>query len=233
MEKIVTVHQPEHMPWTGFFHKMMLADHYVVLDSVQFRKGYFHNRNKIIDRDGRVIYITIPCELSDGRWKNSISEIRIDYSRLWQDKYLEIIKTGYKRLPYFNDIYPMIEEIVKESPTTLCELNVRLIYLFRDLLDISTPISFSSNFKSTLSASELLLALCKYNNATNYLAGPSGKDYLSEDMFLKENISVIYHEFSPPKYEMEYFVPGLSALDLVMRLGPKAAEVIHSNGNAK
>ena len=121
----------------------------------------------------------------------------------------------------------------KRSDDVLCELNVRLIYLFRDLLDISTPISFSSNFKSTLSASELLLALCKYNNATNYLAGPSGKDYLSEDMFLKENISVIYHEFSPPKYEMEYFVPGLSALDLVMRLVPKAAEVIHSNGNAK
>jgi len=210
----------------------MLADHYVVLDSVQYEKDYFQNRNKVIDRNGSVDYISVPVLISDGRWKNSIREIHINLSHPWQKKYLGKIKGCYAGFPYFKTLYPELEKIINETPVTIFELNMSLIHFFRALLDISTPISFASEFESSLCASELSLDLCKHNEATIYLSGPSGRDYLDEDIFLKENISVHYHQFTPPKYEMELFAPGLSTLDLVMRLGPQAAEVIHSGGRA-
>jgi len=55
----LTIHQPEHLPWTGFFHKMMCADLYVYLDHVQYRKGYFQNRNKIVNNEGKEVWTTI------------------------------------------------------------------------------------------------------------------------------------------------------------------------------
>ena len=228
--KVVTIHQPEHMPWTGFFHKMMLADHYVILDSVQYRKGYFHNRNKVINKNGNVSYITVPCLVNDGKWRNPISKIEVDFSRDWRQKYLGTIYECYTGFPNFSDVYPAIEKIINECPVTLCELNMQIIYFFRELLDISTPISFSSGQPSSLGASELLVELCKSNNATTYLAGPSGKDYLNEDLFVSDNISVDYHQFTAPTYDMDVFSPGLSTLDLIMRFGPRAAEIIQSGG---
>jgi len=230
MTKIVTIHQPEHMPWAGFFHKMMLADHYVILDSVQYEKDYFHNRNKVIDRNGTVSFITVPCLIKDGRWRDSISNIQINLNCPWKKKYLGKIKECYAGFPFFQGLYPEIEKIINECPSTICELNMSLIYIFRDILGISTPISFASEVESSLSASELNLDLCKHNEATIYLSGPSGKDYLNEDIFLKENMSVIYHEFTPPKYEMDNFSPGLSTLDLVMRFGEEAAKIIRLGG---
>lgn len=231
MTKIVAIHQPEHMPWAGFFHKMMLADHYVILDSVQYRKGYFHNRNKVITKNGTVSYITVPCLLSDGKWRNPISKIEVNFGRDWRQQYLGTINECYSGFPYFSDVFPTIETIISECPVAICELNMQIIYFFRELLDISTPISFSSDRQSSLGASELLVDLCKANNATTYLAGPSGKDYLKEDLFVPEKISVDYHQFTPPTYGMGAFSPGLSTLDLVMRFGKAAAKIINSGGH--
>ena len=90
------------------------------------------------------------------------------------------------------------------------------------------PFLFSSGQLSSLGASELLVELCKSNNATTYLAGPSGKDYLNEDLFVSDNISVDYHQFTAPTYDMDVFSPGLSTSDLIMRFGPRAAEIIQS-----
>jgi len=230
MNRVVAIHQPEHMPWCGFFHKMMLADHYVVLDSVQYKKGYFHNRNKVIDRNGKVEYITVSVLISNGRWKNPISEIQTDFNRPWQEKYLARIIECYSESSFFPTLFPEIENIINQRHENIFDLNMELIYLFRDILDISTPMSFSSELQSDLHASKLLLQLCKHAKATTYLAGSSGIDYLNEDIFYKENIKVQYHQFTPPEYEMKDFVPGLSALDLVMRFGPEAAEIINSGG---
>ncbi len=49
---IVTIHQPEHMPWLGFCHKASQADVMVLLDVVQYRTNYFQHRNRIVGPNG-------------------------------------------------------------------------------------------------------------------------------------------------------------------------------------
>ena len=40
----VTIHQPEHFPYMGFFQKIESADLFVILDDVQYTKNNFQNR---------------------------------------------------------------------------------------------------------------------------------------------------------------------------------------------
>ena len=80
---LVTIHQPEHMPWLGFFHKMALADTYVLLDTVQFEKNNWQNRNKFIDRSGNVYWLTVPVNIK-GHLSNTINDITIEQTQPWQ-----------------------------------------------------------------------------------------------------------------------------------------------------
>ena len=57
---ILTIHQPEFIPWLGFLDKASLADTIVLLDNVQYRHKYFQNRNKIKDINGKDIWLNIP-----------------------------------------------------------------------------------------------------------------------------------------------------------------------------
>ena len=82
------------------------------------------------------------------------------------------------------------------------------------------------NLNPALNSSELLLEICQKNQGTTYLSGPSGKDYLNEGIFTENNIKVDYHNFKPPIYEMKNYAPALSTLDMVMRFGPKALDLI-------
>lgn len=59
----VTIHQPEHLPWLGFFHKMAFCDVYVLLDNVQFTKNNYQNRNRLIDEKGTVYWSTVPVRM--------------------------------------------------------------------------------------------------------------------------------------------------------------------------
>ena len=59
---IVTIHQPLHFPYLGFFQKMKVADVFVIFDDVKFCKNEFHNRNKFKNREGKDEWFTVPVE---------------------------------------------------------------------------------------------------------------------------------------------------------------------------
>ena len=55
----VTIHQPEYLPYLGFFDRIAKSDVFVILDNAQFQKGGFINRNKINTATGWQ-WITVP-----------------------------------------------------------------------------------------------------------------------------------------------------------------------------
>ena len=68
---LVAIHQPEHMPWLGFFEKFLRADVFVVLDDVQFSKGDFQNRNRVKGREG-ALWLTVPVAHRFGQKINEV-----------------------------------------------------------------------------------------------------------------------------------------------------------------
>ncbi len=201
---IVAIQQPEHLPWIGFFDKMIKCDAYVFLDNVQYKKRYFENRNKIINRDGQCQWITVPV-ISKGKYHQKISDVIIDNASNWQRKYLENIKRAYTKTIGFKDNFLMIEKIIRSDFKYLINLNIALINYYRNYYQISTPCYFASELiDDHMNGSDLILQLCKSTKATKYLSGPDGRNYLKTDTFDTENIEIEYHDYQHPVYEQLY-----------------------------
>ena len=226
---IVTIHQPEHLPWTGFFHKMMLADLYVYLDHVQYRKGYFQNRNKIVNKEGKEVWATIP--LKSGSVHESIldKEIVSGYSK----KYISLIESSYKKSKYFDKYFDKFQLIFNSEHRNLVDLNLDIIDFFRGELRINTPTVRSSDLNITSVRSEMNLDICLKQNADSYISGPSGLDYLDIESFKDRNIEILVHNYKSPIYKSNHFHPSMSTLDLLFNQGEKSRQIILDAGNFK
>jgi hypothetical protein len=222
---VVTIHQPEHLPWLGFFHKMALCDVYVLLDSVQFTKNNFQNRNRLIDQKGVVFWSTVPIRMV-GHTERRITDMELDNAQPWQRKTWARVVEAYRRHPYFNAIAPELELIVMGGHKRLVDLNLDLIQYFRRQLGISVPMVRSSTIAVEGNRSELLLSICKSLGADTYLSGPSGRDYLKTDLFMAADVAIEYHAFKHPTYSAPNFQPYLSTLDLLFNHGPQSREIL-------
>jgi len=221
----LTIHQPEHLPWLGFFHKMADCDVYVLLDSVQFTKNNYQNRNRLIDQNGTVFWSTVPVRIA-GHTNKRIVDMEFDTTQPWPRKTWARIAGAYRRHPYFNVLAPELESIFMGGHTRLVDLNLDLIEFFRRQLGICVPMVRSSTLDVEGNRSELLLSICKTLGADTYLSGPSGRDYLDTALFSAADIALDYHAFKHPTYSAPIFQPYLSTLDLLFNHGPKSREIL-------
>lgn len=212
------------MPWLGFFNKADNSDVFVLLDTVQYEKNYFQNRNQIIsDKTNNREWITVP--VVKGKHTDLICEKQIAFNAKTKNKYLCQIHKAYNSYPFYLDIIGDIENIFDSNDMYLSKLNISLIQYFFNLLGIKCK---------TLVASDLCLDesspggiinynICKKLGATSYLSGSTGKRYLDETPFRKGNIVVVYQDFTHPKYvqKNQRFVSNLSILDLIFSLSPQ------------
>lgn len=222
---VVTIHQPEHLPWLGFFHKMARCDVYVILDSVQFTKNNYQNRNRLIDQNGVVFWSTVPIRVV-GHTEKRITDMELDNSQPWPRKNWARIVGAYRRHPYFNALAPELEAIFMRDYARLCDLNLDLIELFRRQFRICVPMVRSSTMEVEGSRSELLLSICRSLGADTYLSGPSGRNYLDTALFSASGVEIDYHAFKHPTYSAPNFQPYLSSLDLLFNHGPKSREIL-------
>ena len=232
---IITIHQPEHLPWLGLFNKMAKAEKYVVLDSVQYEKNYFQNRNRILGTNG-VQWISIPVS-NKGHMDGSIATTLIatdPKNAKWKEKYLQTIAQSYKKYPYFNDVYPLLEKAINTDTEYFWEINMAIIKSFNDALDIHPEYVRSTELNVNGLKSDLILNICKAAGADVYIAGPSGRDYLDMDTFKDAGIEVVFNDYHHPVYpqrKTEEFISHLSALDLFMNVGFEEAKKVIMQDN--
>lgn len=224
---IVTIHQPEHLPWLGFLHKAELSDILVLLDNVQFRKNYFQNRNKIRTVDGS-IWLTVPVKKHN--LNTHIQQIEINNSQDWRKKYIKTLEMNYQPTQYFNDYFPSIKTIIESDCSSLADLNTALIRQLFEFFNIRTEIVIASQIDDSLNgaASDLLLSICKELKADTYLSGISGRDYLNTGSFDEAQIDIEYQEFYHPVYKQRYepFEPCMSSVDLLFNCGEESHQML-------
>lgn len=225
---IVSAHQPNFLPWIGFFHKMMTSDCFILLDNVQFRKRNYQNRTLILGQKKKSSVLTCPVN-SKGSFKQSIQEVKIHNDIKWNLKLLETIRYYYGKAPFFLECYDPLKEIISKKWEYLADLNIALLMLLLDLLGIRKEIRLASKIKAVGSSTNLLLNLLEKVGGTHYLSGIKGKDYLEESKFKERGISLIYQQFKHPVYTQNgnpQFVPGLSIIDLLFNIGIKESRNI-------
>lgn len=229
--QVVAIHQPNFLPWPGFFYKWMKSQMLVLLDDVQFIKRSIINRVKIKTPQGES-WLTIPV-IQKGRYHQTIAETEIQHALDWKKKVLGSIEACYGKAPFFPQYYPALKIIIQGDHELLVDINVDLIKWTAREIGIQVPLTRSSELQGvTGTSSERLASICKALGADRYLSGFGGQKYQEEDVFKEYNIELMVYDFSPPLYPQLFgdFIPGLSTLDLLMNCGPQSRDILLSGG---
>ncbi len=207
---ILVGHQPEYLPYLGFFYKVGKADKFVFVNHVQFQKEGFQNRNRIrtgIGSDGWT-WLTIPV-ITKNKLSQRINEIKIDNSRYWAKKHWKSIYLSYHKAPFFNKYKDFFEQIYSKKWEKLSDLNEAIIhYLFKEL-DIQVPVYKSSDYNFKSQKTDLLIELCEKFGADILLTGsgakkPGEKSYVEEEKFEKNNLKHVFSDFKHPVYPQKF-----------------------------
>ena len=229
---IVAAHQPNFIPWLGYFDKMSKADLFITVDHVQMERQGYQNRARIKTGAGDRL-ITVPV-VQESRGER-IMDKRIDNSRdgrfRWSRKMFLTLKYAYQSAPHFADYEPALAEIFDAPWERLGDLNAHFIEVCRASLGIRTPMLASSRLNVPGAKSEMIINLCRETGADTYLSGKGAStDYLDMEAFSRAGIRVLWQEFEHPRYR-QYpacgaFIPNLSALDLLFNCGPRSPEIL-------
>ena len=226
---IVSIHQPNYLPWLGYFNKIIRSDVFVIFDDVQFpigKKGFFGNRNQIKTNSGK-LWLTVPV-LDRSKCKN-FNEIKINYNG-WNEKHIKNIENFYKKSLYFNLYFKDIRNLLLQEYTSFSELSAELIIYFMNVLDIDTKIMYSSKICEdiNLTGIDKIFYILEQLKASTYISsdGPGSRRYIKEDNFKK--VKLIWQNYKHPIYEQMYgdFISHLSIIDLIFNNGNKSKEVI-------
>jgi DNA-binding ferritin-like protein len=226
---IASGHQPNYLPYIGFFHKACLCDKFVIVDNVQYvKRGPFGwiNRNKIRTSEGW-LWLTVPV-LSKGKYTQDIMDTMIDNSKPWQHQHWRTISLAYQKAPYFSEHKEFFRKIYETKWEKLDELSEVIIRYLIKALGIKAEIAKSSVIGAEGKGTDLIIDMCKKLGADTYLHGRHGKDYIDESKFADNNIKCLYQEFKHPAYKQVYepFIEELSVIDLLFNCGPESLSVI-------
>ena len=229
----VAIHQPNYLPYLGFFHKLSLVDTFVIMDDTQYDKK-FTNRNKI-KVPGNWIWLTVPINKKHKFVANKIVEINNEEN--WQSDHFEKINRSYSNSKFFKKNYKaFFEKIYSKKWDHLFTLNYELIIQLIDWLDIKIEVIKESELNVKGNSTERLVNISKKIGAETYVSGIGGKEYMNEKMFETNNIKIEYQNFKCPIYKQVFnseFIPNLSIIDLLFNIGPKSLSKLKQNEDKK
>lgn len=217
--------QPGYLPWLGFFDQMRRSDVFVYYDDVQYDKHGWRNRNRIKTPEGP-LWLTVPV-LDKGRHGQSVLEAEIDGRAPWARKHLGSVRQYYPKAPYFDAIYPELESLLRRPWRFLVDLDLAMADWLSDWLGVRSTIARSSELGINGERSERLLEICRHFGADRYLSGNAAQSYLDADLFAAQGVHVEWQDFRHPIYPQQNggFLSHLSALDLLLNVGPASAEI--------
>jgi hypothetical protein len=226
MELSVAIHQPNFMPWLGYFHKMRLVDVFVLLDDVQVPQGKSYASRALIKTNTGESWITVPTlDKSD---KADYRDTRILNSN-WRNKSLKTIKLAYQKAPFFNEYFDAFADAYMMPEEFLFDFNYRLIIFFQKSFGLQSKLKISSDLGGRdLVGAEKIHFILDSLSATTYVSGNGGGSmrYVDETVFREKNINLKWQTFQVEEYRQLHgpFIPKLSALDYLFNCG--------SQGNA-
>ena len=222
---LVAVHQPQYLPWLGYFDKMDQADCFVLLDNVQYKKNEWQNRNRVKTAAGPA-WLTVPVKY---RFPARLDEVGVGEGP-WARKHAASLAASYARAAHWPAVKDFWEAFYVRDWDGLVELNAATVEWLRGQLGIATPLHRASELDPAEGPTERLVDLCRRLGADAYLSGVDGAKYMDMELFDRAGIEVVFQRFEHPEYPQQFgdFASHLSALDLVLNCGPESAAVLRS-----
>jgi hypothetical protein len=227
--KRIAISQSNYVPWKGYFDMISRVDEFILYDDMQFTRRDWRNRNQIRTAQG-VHWLTIPVT-SKNKYFELIKNIQIS-DPSWAEKHWKTIHLSYRRAPYFAQFSPAIESMyaLASKEELLSKINYIFINGLNGLLGINTPLKWSMDYESGVGKTERLISLCMQSSATNYLSGPSAKNYIENEAFKTAGVTLEWMDYSRyPVYAQRFsgeFVHEVSVLDVIFNCGDQAPSMV-------
>jgi len=225
--KRIAIMQPTYLPWLGYFALMERVDLFVFLDSVQFERRSWQQRNRIKKSSG-IQMLTVPV-LKKGKRDQKIFEVEIDPNSRFREEHSAAIESAYATAPYYKQYSESLQEILKRGHTHLAELNFDLIAFVCRELKIETAVCQSSEMDLSGSKADLLANICEQLHADEYVSPVGARDYMEQSSaFSDRGISVSYHDYQHPEYAQLHgeFEPYMSVIDLLFNEGKNSSLIL-------
>jgi hypothetical protein len=223
----VAIHQPHYLPWLGYLAKWAAADVFVFLDTVQYEKNGWQNRNRIKTPAGPR-WLTVPVHARLGA---PIADVTLDGAQPWAVRHLRAIEDAYARAPHLPRHREAIRRLYAAPWERLAPLAVASAEWLARAIGVATPAHLASTLGGTAAdPTDRLIALCRTVGADTYLAGRDGAGYMDAGRFAAVGIQVLYQEYKHPDYAQLHgeFAPNLSGLDLLLTHGDEALAILRA-----
>ncbi len=227
--KTVAIIQSSYIPWKGYFDIINEVDIFVFLDTVEYSKGSWRNRNLIKTPSGPK-WLTVPVQ------KKGLNKLRIDQVSLsnntWQLEHLSKLENSYRSAPYWNHYRPLLADLYETQEWgNLSKMNQLFTRRIAKELDIcSTDIINAGdlNLAECSDSTSRLINILTCLDADTYISGPSAKNYLDTGLLKAAGLTTVWKEYKYPDYPQLYppFEHGVSVLDLLFNIGPGAGGYI-------
>lgn len=223
--KVCAIHQPNFFPWLGYFEKIRRADYFVFLDCVDYPKsgnsmGSWVNRVRIAI-NGQRVWIRIPVVREPG--PQPIATVRIDRSSAWRQDLLRTLDINYRKAPHFSDAMPLLEELLRYECDFVADFNMNAIRRISDVLGLTCSFIRQTELDTASSSTELLVEIIRKVGAQTYLCGDGAAEYQNDAMFGQYGLGLRRLNFMQRPYGGRgTFIPGLSAIDFLMKCKPES-----------
>jgi hypothetical protein len=224
---ICAIHQPQYLPWLGYFDKMARADVFVFLDNVQFKKNEWQNRNRIVSSsDEGWQWLTVPVL---HRFGQNINEVRLNPAVDWRERHRRTLAMSYARAPGFGPVMAALEPLYAREWATLSELNIAGVERIALMLGIKTRIMRASTMGIDSVKTRRLVDICRAAGCDTYLAGAWAEGYMDFDLFRSSGLALEIQQYAHPSYVQwppggdRGFISHLSAVDYLFCRGVGAS----------
>ena len=230
MRRVVAIHQPNFLPWLGWFDKLARCDLFVLLDATQFprtSRGTWLNRVRILVGGGPR-WATVPV-IRSGRGVQDFRDVRVDDEQPWREKLLRTLELNYARAPHFEAHFPLVREALLEPTDVLVELNERALRRLARALELDdSRFVRASSLGAGGRATDLLVELTRAAGGTTYLSGGGAGGYQDDERFGEAGLELVYQRFEERPYQQlaDEFVPGLSVLDALFSVGAERTRAL-------
>jgi hypothetical protein len=241
---LVAIHQPNFLPWLGWFDKLARAEILILLDTVphQHTGSNYTNRVKILEH-GEPRWITVPVVRGEEE-RSRIDRLRVAGNGGWRRKLRATIAQSYARAPFFDDAMRIIDSVLAAQTDRLCEINLIALRAIAVALGLRCECMLRASTLATEGAAmgaaeftgtDRLVALVRAVGGDAYLTGHGADGYQEDEKFAAAGIAVEYQRYAAPPYRQlrsGAFIPGLSSIDALMNLGGEAASLIGRRAQA-
>jgi WbqC-like protein len=216
----VAVHQPNYLPWCGYFAKMLAADAFVFLDDAQLPQGRsFVSRVKIASGRDADQWLTVPVR------KGAAAIRDVEFAdEPWADKHRRTLQHVYAKTRCFAEVMDLVGPAYEDPGPSLGEFNIRLVTRIADYLGYAGEFHRSSDHPADVSADARIAQLVADVGGDVYVSGAGGENYQSEEVYAERGVTLEVRAYEPVPYDRSGWdwVGGLSVLDALFHRGRDA-----------